>query len=106
MRQFWRSAHRFSRCLILSLAMPPAIMAQVRPAPPSPADPSSYRLVRVARGIHAFVAPDGTTPMVSGNSAVVVRDSGVLVVGFETSLAVAFERAFREVTDGTLSNQH
>ena len=48
--------------------------------PPSLTDVKSYHTVKVAEGIYAFVAPDGITPMVNGNSLAVIGDDGVLVV--------------------------
>lgn len=57
------------------------VKAQVSAAPPpSLTDVKSYHMVKVAEGVFAFIAPDGITPMVNGNSLAVIGDDGVLVV--------------------------
>ncbi len=80
MRQFSHRTYASLIYLVLLLQVPGGLQAQVRSEPLSPADTSSYRVVLVATGIYVFVAPDGITPMVSGNSTVVIGDDGVLVV--------------------------
>ncbi|MBI3791775.1 MAG: MBL fold metallo-hydrolase [Gemmatimonadetes bacterium] len=64
-------------CIVLP-ATQTAAQSAARPA--TPADTANYALVRVAAGVYAFIAPPGITPMVSGNSTVVIGDSSVLVV--------------------------
>ena len=52
-------------------------------SPPDPARPGpheSYERVTVAEGVYAFIAPEGRTGTVQGNSMAVVGDDGVLVV--------------------------
>jgi cyclase len=57
------------------------LTAQTAPAnPPLPSDPASWRMEKVTEGVYAFIAPDGVTPIVSGNSVVVIGDSAVLVI--------------------------
>ena len=65
---------------VSSFATVGVVRAQDWTAPLSPADTASYRMVKVAKGVFAFIAPDGITPAVSGNSTVVIGDDGVLVV--------------------------
>jgi glyoxylase-like metal-dependent hydrolase (beta-lactamase superfamily II) len=48
--------------------------------PPNPADFRNYQTVKVAKNVYAFIAPDGITPIVSGNTVVVIGDDGVLIV--------------------------
>jgi cyclase len=49
------------------------------PPLPLPTEPASFREVKLADGVYAFIAPP-ETPVVSGNSLVVIGDDGVLVV--------------------------
>jgi len=53
-------------------------------APHAQARPESvlrdYETVKLADGVYAFIAPESKTPVVSGNSLVVIGDDGVLVV--------------------------
>jgi glyoxylase-like metal-dependent hydrolase (beta-lactamase superfamily II) len=76
MRQWARSL------VAVSLALPaPAAFAQERPAEPrNPADFRNYQTVKVAENVYAFIAPDGITPVVSGNTVVIIGDDGVLIV--------------------------
>ncbi len=58
----------------------PAIVVSQESSPPTPADSANYQMVKLAEGIYVFVAPDGITPMVAGNSTVIIGDDAVLVV--------------------------
>ena len=60
---------------LLALAVP--LLAQ---SPANPADFKSWHMESVAPGIYAFIAPDGITPIVSGNSTVIIGEDGVLIV--------------------------
>jgi cyclase len=70
-----------SRWLILAGA---AINASVAMAdanfPAFPEDSGTHRWEKVGEGIYAFISPPGITPLVSGNSLVVIGDGGLLVV--------------------------
>jgi glyoxylase-like metal-dependent hydrolase (beta-lactamase superfamily II) len=64
------------------LALPLLLAASVI-APPDPGRPGphqAYELVTLADGVYAFIAPEGRTGTVQGNSMAVVGDDGVLVV--------------------------
>jgi glyoxylase-like metal-dependent hydrolase (beta-lactamase superfamily II) len=65
--------------LVLAAGLPLRAGEAVRVAP-SAADSSAYHLVKVADGIHVFLAPEGVTPIVSGNTTVIIGEEGVLVV--------------------------
>jgi len=59
------------------------LAATVVVAPPDPGRPGpheSYERVTVAAGVYAFIAPEGRTGTVQGNSLAIVGDDGVLVV--------------------------
>ena len=58
------------------------------PLPASPMVPASYRTVKLADGVYAFIAPIETN-VVSGNSLLVVGDDGALVVDTQQFAAVA-----------------
>jgi glyoxylase-like metal-dependent hydrolase (beta-lactamase superfamily II) len=61
----------------------PLLLAASVVAPPDPARPGphqAYDLVVMADGVYAFIAPEGRTGTVQGNSMAVVGDDGVLVV--------------------------
>lgn len=68
--------------------------------PPMPSDFKNWQTVKIAEGIYAFVAPDGVTPLVSGNSTVIIGDSSVMVVdaGQFPSVARAQIAAIRKLT--------
>lgn len=59
---------------------PPASAGPPIPTPAVPADPASWRMARISDGIYAYLGPPGVTPLVSGNSVVIVGDDGVVVV--------------------------
>jgi cyclase len=70
----WRVAYDL---MYVRRRVPPA---QPTADPPNPADFGNYKTVKVADGVYAFIAPDGITPVVSGNTMVVIGDDGVLIV--------------------------
>lgn len=79
--------------IALALACAAATPASARPAKPpalpaSPMTPASYRTVKLADGVYAFIAPIETS-VVSGNSLLVVGDDGALVVDTQQFAAVA-----------------
>jgi glyoxylase-like metal-dependent hydrolase (beta-lactamase superfamily II) len=64
-------------------ALPFLLAAAAVVAPPDPARPGpheAYERVTLAQGVYAFVAPEGRTGTVQGNSMAVVGSDGVLVV--------------------------
>jgi cyclase len=78
-----------------------AVAAQsVSTWPAFPEDPKSHVWEKVGEGIYAFISPIGITPLVSGNSLVVVGDESVLVVdtGQFPSLARAEIANIRRLT--------
>src|SRR5687767_4641122 len=60
-----------------------------------------YELVKVADGIHAFIAPEPLTGVVNGNSTVIIGDNGVVVVdtGQFPTLAERQIAEIRKLTD-------
>ena len=60
-----QTAAAFAACAALSAELPPERM---------------YRTVEVGKGIYAFVSPETTGPIPSGNVVAIVGDDGVLVV--------------------------
>jgi cyclase len=48
--------------------------------PDFPENPQAHHWEKVGDGVYAFISPPGVTPLVSGNSLVVIGDDGVLVV--------------------------
>jgi glyoxylase-like metal-dependent hydrolase (beta-lactamase superfamily II) len=48
--------------------------------PAFPEDPKSHTWEKVGDGVYAFISPIGITPLVTGNSLVVIGDESVLVV--------------------------
>jgi glyoxylase-like metal-dependent hydrolase (beta-lactamase superfamily II) len=92
--------HRLS--VIAALSITTAAAAQgSRGTPPMPSDFANWKTVQVGAGIYAFIAPDGVTPIVSGNSVAIIGDDGVLVVdaGQFPSVARAQIAAIRKLTD-------
>src|SRR5215813_4023004 len=69
--------------------------------PAVPADPTSWHMERVSDGVYAYLGPPGVTPLVSGNSVVIVGDDGVIVVdtGQLPSIARREVDEIRKVTD-------
>jgi cyclase len=83
---------------VLALTGPPGAIASELPA--FPESPKSHEWQKVGEGVFAFISPIGITPMVSGNSLVVIGDGGVLVVdtGQFPSLARAEIAGIRQLT--------
>lgn len=82
-----------TRTAVIALACAAAAPAHSRPPatpalPASPMVPASYRTVKLAEGVYAFIAPIETS-VVSGNSLLVVGDDGALVVDTQQFAAVA-----------------
>jgi len=82
---------------ILTLLIATALRAQ---SPANPADFSTWQTVSVAPGVYAFIAPPGITPVVSGNTTVVIGDDGVLIIdtGQFPSIAKQQIAAIRKLT--------
>jgi cyclase len=68
--------------------------------PAFPEDPQTHTWEKLGEGIYAFISPIGITPLVSGNSLVVIGDDSVLVVdtGQFPSLARAEIAKIRQLT--------
>lgn len=66
-------------CALLLISFPVQAQRAGQNAP-LPYDPANWRTEKTSEGVYAFIAPDGVTPIVSGNTVVVVGDSSVLVV--------------------------
>jgi len=66
-----------------------------------PADLSAWQWQEVAHGVYAMIAPEGVTPIVSGNAEVIVGDDGVVVVDTTQlpSTARALVAHIKAVTD-------
>jgi cyclase len=81
-------------------ALVSANVIAARQLPAFPEDPKTHAWEKVGEGIYAFISPIGITPMVSGNSLVVIGDDCVLVVdtGQFPSLARAEIAKIRQVT--------
>src|SRR5581483_629569 len=75
-----RLAHPLCLYAFAGLAWVCAAAAPLPGFPPDPSEPANYKWEKLAEGIHAFVAPPGITPMVAGNSLVVIGSDSVLVV--------------------------
>jgi glyoxylase-like metal-dependent hydrolase (beta-lactamase superfamily II) len=71
------------------------------PTPAVPADPASWHMERISDGVYAYLGPPGVTPIVSGNSVVIIGDDGVLVVdtGQLPSIARREIDEIRKLTD-------
>ena len=70
---------QIARLSVFLLASAAALLAQQR-LPHYGDNATAYETVKVAEGIYTFVAPDSKTPLVSGNSTVIIGDEGALVV--------------------------
>src|SRR4051812_27605970 len=84
-----------------SEAPPPPPAEPPIATPAVPADPASWHMERVADGVYAYLGPPGVTPLVSGNSVVIVGDDGVVVVdtGQLPSIARREIEEIRKLTD-------
>jgi len=78
-----------------------AVAALAPPDDPRPAPHESYTTTRLAEGVFAFVAPEGRTGTVQGNSLAVVGSEGVLVVdtGQFSELTKKVIADIRKITD-------
>src|SRR5262245_15684489 len=84
-----------------SAESPPRPVESPIPTPAVPADPASWHMERISDGIYAYLGPPGVTPIVSGNSVVIVGDDGVVVVdtGQLPSIARREIDEIRRITD-------
>jgi glyoxylase-like metal-dependent hydrolase (beta-lactamase superfamily II) len=73
-------ANRGALCLLVTLGCHRAAAAPSIRAPAVPSDPAAWRWSDLGHGTYAMIAPEGVTPIVSGNAVVIVGDDGVLVV--------------------------
>jgi cyclase len=82
----------------IALACANAIAAAKLPA--FPENPQAHDWEKLGQGIYAFISPIGVSPLVSGNSLVVIGDDSVLVVdtGQFPSLARAEIAKIRQLT--------
>jgi len=89
---------RLALILCLALFSGASLVAReaVRSAP-SASDPAAYQQVQVAEGIHAFLTPEGVTPIVSGNTILIVGDDGVVEVGCYTCACQPFQAYLPEL---------
>src|SRR5438128_286699 len=87
--------------LLILLLIAGSSMAQSTPGLQYGDNGSSYKTVKVADGVYAFIAPDSLTPVVSGNSIAVIGDDGVLVVdsGHFPTLTKKMIAEIRALTD-------
>jgi glyoxylase-like metal-dependent hydrolase (beta-lactamase superfamily II) len=78
---------------------PPRTPAIRKPAVPS--DWSAWRAEQVGDRVHALIAPDGVTGLVSGNAMIVIGDEGVLVVDTTQlpSIAAHLVATIKQLTD-------
>ncbi len=94
------SVRHFRRwaAVLISLVSANGIAATKLPALPE--DPHAHIWEQLGEGIYAFISPIGITPLVSGNSLVVIGDDSVLVVdtGQFPSLARAEIAKIRQLT--------
>ena len=93
-------AARRASVLLICLVMSAVVTADTTRFPAFPEDPTSHRWEKVGAGVYAFISPIGITPIVSGNSMVVIGDDSVLVVdtGQFPSLARAEIAQIRNLT--------
>jgi cyclase len=93
-------AARGAGIFLIGVAVSASALATAAKFPAFPEDPKSHHWEKVGTGVYAFIAPIGITPLVSGNSLVVVGDDSVLVVdtGQFPSLARAEIAEIRRLT--------
>jgi len=94
------SATYFKRWAAVLIALVSANGIAATKPPAFPEDPQSHTWEKLGEGLYAFISPIGLTPLVSGNSLVVIGDDSVLVVdtGEFPSLARAEIAKIRELT--------
>jgi cyclase len=73
-----RIFHRLSFACAITLVSP--AMAGTNGFPDFPENPQTHHWEMVGEGVYAFISPIGFTPLVSGNSLVVIGNDGLLVV--------------------------
>jgi cyclase len=73
-------APRVTAALLMGLALSAAAVGSAAKLPAFPEDPKSRHWEKVGAGVYAFISPIGITPIVSGNSLVVIGDDAVVVV--------------------------
>jgi glyoxylase-like metal-dependent hydrolase (beta-lactamase superfamily II) len=71
---------RVSATLVLGIALSGLALGSSGKLPAFPEDPKSHHWEKVGTGVYAFISPIGITPIVSGNSLVVIGDDAVVVV--------------------------
>jgi cyclase len=89
-----------TRCAALLIALVSTSAIGAAKFPAFPEDPLTHTWEKVGEGIYAFISPIGISPLVSGNSLVVIGDDSVLVVdtGQFPSLARAEIAKIRQLT--------
>jgi glyoxylase-like metal-dependent hydrolase (beta-lactamase superfamily II) len=90
----------FKRWAALLIALVSANAVAAAKLPAFPEDPQAHTWEKVAEGIYAYISPPGITPLVSGNSLIVIGDDSVLVVdtGQFPSVARAEIAKIRQLT--------
>jgi glyoxylase-like metal-dependent hydrolase (beta-lactamase superfamily II) len=90
---------RTIRLMFLGLAIASLGYAQQKKQTGFPND--EYELVKVAEGVHAFIAPEPNAGVVQGNSTVIIGEESVLVIdsGQFPSLADRMIADIRKLTD-------
>src|ERR1041384_5982036 len=71
---------RLSTAIAVLLILAVSLMGQQSNLSVVPPAMTTYKTVKLADGVYAFVSPLGGQAMVTGNSLVVIGDDGVLVV--------------------------
>jgi cyclase len=89
-----------TRCAALLIALVSTNGIAAGKFPAFPEDPRAHTWEKLGEGIYAFISPLGISPLVSGNSLVVIGDDSVLVVdtGQFPSLARAEIAKIRQLT--------
>jgi cyclase len=97
---FGNSVMRFKQWAVLLIVVVSANGFAAGKLPPIPEDPQTHSWEKLGDGIYAFISPINVTPMVSGNSLVVIGEDSVLVVdtGQFPSLARAEIAKIRQLT--------
>ena len=100
MRRRLIHAQRAAAALMVVLSLPGGAAGTAAKLPAFPEDPASHHWDKVGAGVYAFISPIGITPIVSGNSLVIIGDDSVAVVdtGQFPSLARAEIAAIKRLT--------
>jgi cyclase len=98
---FWYTRRAAAVVAAIALIARSADAQSAKRPPAMPSDFANWSTEQVAPGIYAFIAPDGVTPIVSGNSTVIIGDSAVAVVdaGQFPAVARAQIAAIRSLTN-------